>query len=127
MEAKVEIQKDYIDKVIAAAMLEALGDKEAIIQQVIDAAMNQRKDSYSKETYFMAAVNQSVREAAQESFKEWLTENKDTVKVALKKYLSRKEGMIDNLVKQVMTGLIDHIRVTVFYTTVVSPFPSFNR
>jgi len=113
MEAKVEIQKDYIDKVIAAAMLEALGDKEAIIQQVIDAAMNQRKDSYSKETYFMAAVNQSVREAAQESFKEWLTENKDTVKVALKKYLSKKEGMIDNLVKQIMTGLIDHVSVSV--------------
>ncbi len=116
MEAKVEIQKDYIDKVIAVAIIEALGDKDDIIQQVVDAAMNQKKDTYSKETYFMAGVNQSIRDAAQETFKEWLSENKEAVKVALKKYLSKKEGMIDNLVKQIMTGLIDHVSVSVRLT-----------
>jgi len=113
MEAKVEIQKDYIDHVVAAAMIEALGDKEAIIERVVLAAMEQKKDNYTNETLFMASVRDSVREAAKESFQEWLAENKDSVKRALKKYLSTKEGIVDNLVKQVMTGLIDHVSVSV--------------
>ena len=113
MEARVEIQKDYIDKVIAAEIAKALGNSEAIVQAVVEAAMNQKKDSYSKDTYFMLEVKESIRKAAQESFQEWLAENRENVKKALKKYLSTKEGLIDKLVKQLMTGLIDHVYVNV--------------
>uniref|UniRef100_A0A6M3J4G0 Uncharacterized protein n=1 Tax=viral metagenome TaxID=1070528 RepID=A0A6M3J4G0_9ZZZZ len=113
MEARVEIQKDYIDHVVAAAMIEALGDKEAIIERVVMAAMEQKKDSYTKETMFMGDVKESIRKAAHDAFQEWLGENRDLVKKSLKKYLSTKEGLVDKLVKQVMTGLIDHVNVTV--------------
>jgi hypothetical protein len=113
MEAKVEIQKDYIDKIIGAEIMKALGNEELIIQKVVEAAMNQKKDSYSNETYFMFEVKESIRKAAQDSFKEWLNENQKVVKSALKKYLSTKQGLIDNLIKQVMTGLIDHVYVSV--------------
>jgi RNA-binding protein YhbY len=113
MEARVEIQKDYIDKVIGAEIAKALGQSEIIIQNVVEAAMNQKKDSYSSETYFMVEVKNAIRKAAQDSFQEWLAENKNEVKKALKKYLSTKEGMVDNLIKQILTGLTDHIYVSV--------------
>ena len=113
MEARVEIQKDYIDKVIGAEIAKALGQSEVIIQKVVEAAMNQKKDSYSSDTYFMVEVKAAIVKAAQEAFGEWLNQNKESVKKALKKYLSTKEGLIDNLVKQIMTGLIDNVYVNV--------------
>jgi 2,4-dienoyl-CoA reductase-like NADH-dependent reductase (Old Yellow Enzyme family) len=113
MEARVEIQKDYIDKVIGAEIAKALGQSESIIQKVVEAAMNQKKDSYSSDTYFMVEVKEAIRQAAKESFQEWLILNKDEVKKALKKYLSTKEGLIDKLVKQIMTSMIDHVFVSI--------------
>ena len=77
------------------------------------AAMNQKKDNWTSETLFITEAKTMVQKAAQEAFQEWLAANKVTVKTALKKYLSAKEGLIDNLVKQIMTGLIDHVSVDV--------------
>ncbi len=113
MEARVEIQKDYIDKVIGAEIAKALGSSEVIIQKVVEAAMNQKKDSYSTDTYFMAEVKEVIRQAAKESFQEWLVLNKKQVKEALKKYLSTKEGLVDKLVNQTITGMIDHVHVSI--------------
>jgi len=113
MEARVEIQKDYIDKVIGAEIAKALGASEVIIQKVVEAAMNQKKDSYSTDTYFMLEVKEAIRQAAKESFQEWLVLNKKQVKDALKKYLSTKEGLVDKLVNQTINGMIDHVYVSI--------------
>lgn len=113
MEAKVEIQKDYIDKVIGAEIAKALGNSEMIVQKVVEAAMNQKKDSYSSDTYFMLEVKEAIRQAAKESFQEWLVLNKKQVKDALKKYLSTKEGLVDKLVNQTISGMIDRVYVSV--------------
>ncbi len=113
MEARVEIQKDYIDKVIGAEIAKALGSNEAIIQKVVEAAMNQKKDSYSADTYFMVEVKEAIRGAAKEAFQEWLLLNKQQVKAALKKYLSTKEGLVDKLVNQTITGMIERVSVSI--------------
>ncbi len=113
MEARVEIQKDYIDKVIGAEIAKALGNSEIIIQKVVEAAMNQKRDSYSTDTYFMLEVKEAIRQAAKESFQEWLVLNKTRVKDALKKYLSTKEGLVDKLVNQTINGMIERVYVNV--------------
>ncbi len=113
MEARVEIQKDYIDKVIGAEIAKALGSAPLIIEKVVEAAMNQKKDSYSSDTYFMLEVKEAIRQAAKESFQEWLVLNKKQVKDALKKYLSTKEGLVDKLVNQTINGMIERVYVSV--------------
>lgn len=74
---------------IQAAVAKALGaNPQALIDRVVHVAMHAKKDSYSRETLFEAAVARMIRQVAEEEFKVWLEENKVKIREALRKKLS---------------------------------------
>ncbi len=93
-EMRIEIPSQLIEDTIRVEMIRAIsknGESEKWIQAIVKEAMDRKKDSYSSKTYFQDAVSKMIIEEAQSIFSEWLSENKDAIGKALKKYLTENK------------------------------------
>ena len=99
--------EETVEGEIRAAIAKALGkNPEALVRQVVDLAMTQKKNSYDKTTIFQAAVNEMIRRAAKEELKAWLEEKSGEIRAALAARLNEDEGVFVNTVaKNVCDGL----------------------
>lgn len=109
MELKIDPNevKAAIETHIRAAIAKALtGDPKKLIETVVAAAMSQKRDSYSRETLFSEKVNTMIREAAAESFKAWLAEQKELIGAAVTKRLKAEEnGFAETVADKIVSGL----------------------
>jgi hypothetical protein len=89
-ELKINIPEQLIEDTIRAEMVRQIGgeNKEKLIESVVMHAMAQKKDSYSRETYFQETVNEMIRDTATEIFREWLEQNRKEISKALFKFLN---------------------------------------
>ncbi len=112
---------------INAAIVDAIGDKEALIAKMVELAMQQKVDyegnkgKYSSDNkYDMVEMltKKAIRDAVQEALVEWVAQNKQIVKDQLIKQLNKKPSM---LVKAVFQGMVKSFSDTYRLTVDVSP------
>lgn len=106
MEAKIEVPQGMITKLIEAEVVKSLGDKEVLVEAVVKSAMEVKKNSYDKETLFSKQVNEMIRQAASDIFKEWLSDKKGLIQQALLKRLDKEESIfIEKVADQIINSL----------------------
>lgn len=107
-----EMLKDYIRTAIA----EKLGkNPEVLIKAVVDAALCQKKDSYSRETLFQVMVNSMIREEATTVFKEWLAEQRPLIREAVLARLRGEKGkFIETVADKLVEGMASSFYVSVY-------------
>lgn len=117
-EMKVELPQEIITSIVRAQIVQALGKSEQLIEGVVKAALEQKKDSYSRTTVFEDQVTEMIRKEAVDAFGEWLTENREKVRAALRKELTAKKGKL-------VTDLVDAFttRLSVYSPDIVLKFP----
>lgn len=97
---KLEIPQEIIRSVVQAQVVAALGKSEDLIRAVVQQAMEQKKDSYSRTTVFEDSCAVAIREVSVEAFKEWLAENKEKVRAEMRRQLTAQKSKI-------ITDLVD--------------------
>lgn len=108
MDVKVNVDnklvEDAVKDQIRAAVVSVLSkDPGKFITNIVESALSQKKDSWSRETYFQSAVNDMIRSTAIESFKAELEAYRDPIRVAIKKKLKFSP---DKLAEKVADALV---------------------
>ncbi len=99
-ELKIEVPEAVIKSIVQAQVVAALGKSEQLIEGVVRAALEQKKNSYDRTTVFEEQVSEMIRGVALEAFKEFLVESKERIRAELKKQLAAQKG-------KVITDLVD--------------------
>lgn len=92
---------------VKEAVAQVLGkDPRALVEAVVDAAMNQREHSYDRETILEREVNEMIRDAVQAAIQEWLQTHREVVKAAVSTRLrSAEDGLLERIGEAVLEGL----------------------
>ncbi|KKM86859.1 hypothetical protein LCGC14_1274850 [marine sediment metagenome] len=105
-----------VDAHIRTAVMEALGsDPAALVAKVVDAAMAEKPDRYSRDgsTLFKQEVSKAIREMATEVFKEWLDDQRSVIRKRIHDRLTKKiKGR--TFADQLVDSLTDHMSVSVY-------------
>lgn len=111
MEINDDVVKTIFSSALNQAVFEAMGDKEKYIEALINSAFQQKVDSsgkvssYSRENKYVwldIVVKKTIQEAAEESIKEYLEENKELLKLAVKEEMEKEENksaLVNSFVK----------------------------
>lgn len=108
--AKIELSKDLIEPIVRAqlqaSITAALGRADQLVGAVVQSVMNTqvdsdgRKSSYrSDQTLIGWMADRAIKDAAMEAIKEWFADNREKLKVMLKKEIEKNsKGMAEALV-----------------------------
>ena len=97
------VPRDIIDAQVRAAVALALNkDPGALVKAVVEAALNQKKDSYSRDTIWMEQLNALIREVAKEEFTKWCESMRPEIAKLMKAKLG---GNSKALVEQIATKM----------------------
>ena len=95
-EVKIQISQDIIKAHVQAAVASVLAkDPEALVKAVVDAAMNEKTNSYDRTTIWEKKVNELIRKVADGVFEAWLNEQKPAIEKAVRTQLSKKSTCQD--------------------------------
>lgn len=105
-----EITRDIVNAQIKAAVVTALArDPEKLVAAVVDAAMKERpRNGYSSDpAIWDTMINEMIREAAKDAFKEWLAENAEMIKRKVRERLVREKT---KFIEKIVDGMTDAMR-----------------
>jgi hypothetical protein len=99
--------KDAVDTEVHAAIASVLGkDSDKLVAAVVKEAMSGKsRNSYSTKSIFAEAVENLIRTEAQAAVQEWVDEKRPQIRKALSEAITRKEGLVDQLVDGMVKGL----------------------
>lgn len=98
----MKVPKEIIDAQVKAAVMGVLAkDTDALIRAVIDAAMNQKVNSYDRTTIWEQKLNNEIRKVADQYLEEWIQQQKPAIHKALAAKLSQK-----GTIGQIADGII---------------------
>ena len=97
------IPEELITEAIERQMVEALGDKKALIDGVVKAALEEKDSrSYGRETVFGVMLKSMIREKATAVFKAWMEKHSREIAAAIRTRLDTQEStFIDEIVQQI--------------------------
>ena len=105
-----EITRDIVNAQIKAAVVTALArDPERLVAAVVDAAMKEKnRNGYSSDPpIWDSMVNEMIREAAKDAFKEWLTANAEMIKRKVRERMDREKS---KFVQKTVDALTDSFK-----------------
>lgn len=102
----IAIPQGLIEDLVRAAVVRELGGQQELIEGIVNQALSQKKDSYSKGTIFQDQVATMIRDVAREAVQEWVASKKEEIKAAFLKHLSSRDGLP---AKKMVEGLVDGI------------------
>lgn len=120
MEGKVDIKipDEFIQSVIATKIAESLGGKEKeLVKAVVDMALTQKKDSWSRETLLVSKIKDMIQQSAEETFKEWITGKKELIKKAVAERLKKEDGFVEKVAEKLVTGMASSFHTNVYIET----------
>lgn len=109
-----EVPREVIDAQVKAAVVRALteGQTERLIDAVVQAAMTQKKDSYSRSTIWDEQVNKMIREAAKDAFQEWLEEHRGVIRDKVRQKMeARKGAFITKITDSIAEAMTAGVRI----------------
>lgn len=129
-EMRVKIGDDLIKGIVNAkistAIASEMGNKDVIIQRIVDAVLSHRVnsdgsiDKYNSSSsvpYIEWLSHETIREAAQNALKSWIEQNKETIEKHLKEQLKRRQS---EFAKIFMDGLIENLKSSYYFICDVS-------
>ncbi len=106
--ASLSIDAGYIEaevqRIVKAAIVETLGNKDEIIRKAIDSTIDKyvddkgepcRKDSYRAKPFLDYVAQKTVEKTVREVFEELVEENKDDFKAEIKRQLGKRKWKED--------------------------------
>jgi len=113
-DVKVELPDGLVTDLIRAEMVKQLGDKEALVEAVVKAALTEKDKTYSRQTMFQRQVITQIQDAGRKVFAEWLNTNKELVRKALLAHLNAdKQKRLTEFCERLTEGLLAYnVRVS---------------
>jgi hypothetical protein len=111
-----EITKDIVNAQIKAAVVTALAkDPEKLVAAVVDAAMKQKPErGYSSDPpIWDTMLNNMIREAAQDAFKEWLSDNSAMITRKVRERLTREKSQF---IEKIVDSLVSAAKSSFYFT-----------
>lgn len=108
--AKIELSKDLIEPIIRAqlhaSIVSAMNRQEELVGQVVNTVMNMKVDSDGKPERYSGGrplitwmAEDAIKGAAKEAVQEWFSENKETMKIHLRKAIEKSaKGLAEQFV-----------------------------
>lgn len=93
-----------VQRIVKAAIVETLGNKDEIIRKAIDSTIDKyvddkgepcRKDSYRAKPFLDYVAQKTVEKTVREVFEELVEENKDDFKAEIKRQLGKRKWKED--------------------------------
>jgi len=109
-EVKIEIPQVMIEDLVRAEMVKAMGNKDQLVEKVVQVAMTQKRDSYSgTPTFFQETVNKMIREEAEKIFGEWIEQNRSAIRDAMMKFLNaNKQKRLTEFCEKLAENITKH-------------------
>lgn len=107
-----DVIKPIVEAKVAAAITEALGGYERLVDKAVSQILNQkvdsngnpdRYDSSCSPTWFTWVMSECVKQAARSAIEEWFKDHQDVMKKSIAAELSKKNSP---LVKQLIATLV---------------------
>ena len=113
-QVSVDIPKEIIDAQVRAAIAKALSaDPEKLVKAVIDSAMDVRSRPYDKTSIFQDGINNVIRQAATEVFKEFVESIRDKIRDRLiEKLKAQPDEFAEKITDSVILGLSKSFHVS---------------
>lgn len=89
---QIKIPEELVRGIVQGEIIKQLGDQEAMIRAVVQAAMETRVDGYSRETLFQREFKSQINEMAKAMFGEWIKQNTEKIRKAVHENLMRGSG-----------------------------------
>lgn len=105
----LKVPQEVIDAQVRAAVAAALGrDPEKLIAAVVNSAMQARGSHYDTgKTLFQTAVENEIREVAQQEFKKFLEEQRPAIAKQIREKLGgNAKGLVDKLAEKCADGVL---------------------
>ena len=108
--AQIQLSKDLIEPIVRAqlhaSIVSAMNRQEELIGQVVNTVMNMKVDTDGKPERYSGGkplitwmAEDAIKVAAKEAVKEWFAENKEAMKLHLKKAIEKNaKGMAEGFV-----------------------------
>lgn len=113
----MQVPQDIIDAHVRAAVAAVLSrDPAKLIEAVVDAAINQKNNSYDRTTLFEQQINKMIRDEGVAVFQLWLEEQKPKIRAAVLARLKQKEKFIDGIADKLVSSLQSNFHVSVSVT-----------
>lgn len=95
-EVKIHVSEDIIKAHVQAAVASVLAkDPAKLVEAVVSAAMNQKRDSYDRTTIWEQKVNEMIRKVADDTFQAWIDEQRPSIEKAVRAQLAKKSTCQD--------------------------------
>ena len=108
----MKVPEEVITAQVQAAVAMVLNkDPERLVAAVVEAAMNQKRDSYNRTTIWEDKLNEMIREIANACAKEWLDEQRPKIRAACMKRLGEKSKLVDTIADKLVSTLTTSIGV----------------
>lgn len=103
---QIKIPEQLISDMVRAEIVKNLGDTGEMVQAVIQQALREKEQGYNRETKFGDACNTIIRAECLAIFREWIEEQKPSIRKALLQRLTvAKSKNIKDLVDGIIKGL----------------------
>lgn len=113
----MQVPQDIIDAHVRAAVAAVLSrDPAKLVEAVVDAAINQKNNSYDRTTLFEQQINKMIRDEGVAVFQLWLEEQKPKIRAAVLARLKQKEKFIDGIADKLVSSLQSNFHVSVSVT-----------
>lgn len=116
MEIKIDNKslEPLIDAQIQAAIVQVLSTERGdLVSRVVADALGEKVGSFDRRTKFQAAVHTMIQEAAKETFKVWLDENKAKIKAAIEARLKKSpQKFVNQIADKLLDGLAGSFHVS---------------
>lgn len=113
---QIKIPEELVRGIIQGEIIKQIGDQEAMIRSVVQAAMDHKVDSYSRETQFQKQFREQINQMAKDMFQAWIAQNTERIRKAVHENLTRNTGkrikeIADEAVKNLSVGMHVNMRV----------------
>jgi len=106
-EIGITVPQQLIEDLVRAAIVRELGGQQALIEGIVNQALQAKKDSYrGSPTIFQEQVQKMIRGVAEEAVRDWIEQQRERIKAAFMKHLQSRDGLA---AKKLVDGLIDGV------------------
>lgn len=111
----MNVPKDVIETHIKLAVAQVLArDPETLIRACVDAVLTKKSDNYHSRTVLETTLEKLIKETAERSAQEWITEQGPKIRDAVRQRLNKdKAALIQKLVDGLGDQLKSNIRVNI--------------
>ncbi len=114
-EISVTISQDSVQQIIDAKVREAVAgalgrNPGELVSRIVQMALDEKRDSYSRQTIFAEALNKMIREEALKGIADWIESNRATMRKIIGDKIRSKRGFAQALADNMTDALAKSVQ-----------------